>query len=413
MLCRESIAAQQFLFALADLQLRALCAVRLPSAALRHRALQQSMHECGPPRFPQRANAKRELEDLLQVVVGRRVAIGRPFVGKRRQLRRQGRAQPAGVNGDDHHEQLESEQQMHSFEHLDHLRRRTAIEVVDVQDDAVDAAVVGLALDDGLVVRGDELLEVPEVFPDDREQAEVLAIVGTAGPLGEELAENPFRGEFLEPLLECFDPRRRIVLLGASGLEVHARPVELRLRKVDRRADRRLLVLVVGLDGRPHPFDLVELSTRPTRRVSQDRGGTWNCRGHSSKDAHQCRRTEALDHERNERYCRRAKRRETDVAKAPIGAEERTTTLDLVPCLGESIHEVVDVCIRLRSLLSEHPFDCLARRCVQTVFEHSLVLPFESLQLLVTLFLGALQLVLVLLDVVLTLSTRFLVRLDF
>ena len=101
------------------------------------------------------------------------------------------------------------------------------------------------------------------------------------------------------------------------------------------------------------------------------------------------------------------------MAKAPIGAEERTTTLDLVPCLGESIHEVVDVCIRLRSLLSEHPFDCLARRCVQTVFEHSLVLPFESLQLLVTLFLGALQLVLVLLDVVLTLSTRFLVRLDF
>jgi hypothetical protein len=50
--------------------------------------------------------------------------------------------QPSRVNGDDDDEEWESQQQMHSLQDLDDLAVRTAVEVIDVKDDAIHRLLV-------------------------------------------------------------------------------------------------------------------------------------------------------------------------------------------------------------------------------------------------------------------------------
>ena len=63
-------------------------------------------------------------------------------------LHSEGAQQPAGVDGDDHDEQRDGEQQLDGFEHLDHPVRGAAVKVVDIDDDPVDGGerVAGLVL---------------------------------------------------------------------------------------------------------------------------------------------------------------------------------------------------------------------------------------------------------------------------
>ena len=50
----------------------------------------------------------------------------------------EGAQQPARIDGDDHDEQRDGEQQLHSFEHLDNPVRGAAVQVVDLDHDPVD-----------------------------------------------------------------------------------------------------------------------------------------------------------------------------------------------------------------------------------------------------------------------------------
>jgi hypothetical protein len=80
-------------------------------------------------------HGERELEDLVEVVVG----VG-DQIGMRDQQRA---AQPTRIDADHHREQWQGQQQVHGLEHLDDLARRASVEIVDVQHDAFDRALAG------------------------------------------------------------------------------------------------------------------------------------------------------------------------------------------------------------------------------------------------------------------------------
>jgi hypothetical protein len=45
--------------------------------------------------------------------------------------------EPSGIDTDHDDEQVQSEQQVYGFQHLDHLPRAAPVEIVDVEDDPV------------------------------------------------------------------------------------------------------------------------------------------------------------------------------------------------------------------------------------------------------------------------------------
>src|SRR6266700_1317106 len=122
---------------------------------------------------------ERHLENLLEIVRGRWLVDLVPVAG-RRALRRDGQrrvvllegvSQPAGVDGHDDDEQREREQEMDGLEDIDDALRLAPVEVVDVEDDAVErlrlwrlAALVGSQ--ELLVLLVDELRQRIEVALD-------------------------------------------------------------------------------------------------------------------------------------------------------------------------------------------------------------------------------------------------------
>src|SRR5262249_38681674 len=138
----------------------------------------------------ERLDPERHLEDLLEIVRGRWLVNLVP-IARRRALRRDGQrrvvflkrmSQPAGVDGHDDDEQREREQEMDSLEDVDDALRLAPVEVVDVEDDAVErlrlwrlAALVGSQ--ELLVLLVDELRQRIEVALDQRCDAEQAAVV--------------------------------------------------------------------------------------------------------------------------------------------------------------------------------------------------------------------------------------------
>ena len=151
----------------------------------------------------------RNLENLLKVVVRRAAAnlaaVGpilapalNPVFGLAEHLRVvlvQRAHEPAGIDGHHDHEQAHTEQQMHGLQDLDHARGRTAIEIVDVQDDAVDKSPIAsggrIVVSDqlgrrcGRPLRTQKLRQRIEIALDQADGAEVLAIVIGVGALAQ------------------------------------------------------------------------------------------------------------------------------------------------------------------------------------------------------------------------------------
>ena len=190
-----------------------------------------------------RAQAERDLEDLLEEVLRRRaptqpagaVAAGREL---RLEVVLERAQEPAWVDADDDHEEVEREQQVDGLEHLDDAVGGAAVEVVDVEDDALDVG-------SGAVAVAQPAAEVAEVAPHGREQAHPLAVVGRGRALGEVVVHDPSGRDPRELVVGgvALGPRRgqRLALLPALGLDAVLdllAPRGQRLLGVEQRLDR-------------------------------------------------------------------------------------------------------------------------------------------------------------------------------
>ena len=129
-----------------------------------------------------RPQGERDLEDLLEEVVRR--GLPAPPAGAVSAGRKLGlevvleRAeQPARVDADDDHEEREREQQVDGLQDVDDLVGRAAVEVVDVEDDALDVGPRAVAVARRRAGRRSRAAR--------REQAHALAVVGRGRAVGE------------------------------------------------------------------------------------------------------------------------------------------------------------------------------------------------------------------------------------
>ena len=111
----------------------------------------EAVDHVAEPLCAHRQQRERDLKDLLEVVEGcglpvQPLLIRLPRLARLTHCPRLERLgvlpervqQPPRVDADDDHEERKRQEQVHRLQHVDHLRFGAAVEVVDVENDAVD-----------------------------------------------------------------------------------------------------------------------------------------------------------------------------------------------------------------------------------------------------------------------------------
>lgn len=140
--------------------------------------------------FAQWPNPERNLKDLFQIVVRRRLLSIFPIDHQGPEVLGERMTQPARIDGNHHHKQFERQQKMNCLQDLDDMLIRAAVQIVDVEDDPVETALALLQLslfilENGLVLLPHQRGQLSKILLNQSRYTQVFPII-TRTPITEQ-----------------------------------------------------------------------------------------------------------------------------------------------------------------------------------------------------------------------------------